>query len=90
MLFSKIDIMAPKKRKKTLSFENSIEKLEAIVNSLESGEVPLDQLVETYKEGLTYLHICQSHLDRASILLETLEEKESSKALILNDENGSV
>ena len=88
MLFSKIDIMEPKKRKKMLSFENSIEKLEAIVTSLESGEVPLDQLVETYKEGLTYLHICQSHLDRASILLETLDEKGSSKAL--SDENGSV
>ena len=90
MLFSKIDIMEPKKRKKTLSFENSIEKLEAIVTSLESGEVPLDQLVETYKEGLTYLHICQSHLDRASILLETLDEKGSSKVLKLSDENGSI
>lgn len=90
MLFSKIDIMEPKKRKKTLSFENSIEKLEAIVTSLESGEVPLEQLVETYKEGLTYLHICQSHLDRASILLETLDEKGNSQALTLSDENGSI
>ena len=81
MLFSKIDIMEPKKRKKMLSFENSIEKLEKIVTLLETGDVPLDELVETYKEGLTYLHICQSHLDRASILLETLDEKGSSKAL---------
>ena len=80
--------MEPKKRKKMLSFENSIEKLEKIVTLLETGDVPLDELVETYKEGLTYLHICQSHLDRASILLETLDEKGSSKAL--SDENGSV
>lgn len=82
--------MEPKKRKKTLSFENSIEKLESIVTSLESGNVPLDQLVETYKEGLTYLHICQSHLDRASILLETLDEKKNSKALNLDNEDASV
>ena len=82
--------MESKKRKKTLSFENSIEKLEAIVTSLESGDIPLDKLVETYKEGLTYLHICQTHLDRASILLETLDEKGLSKVLKLDDERGSV
>ena len=80
--------MEAKKRKKTLSFENSIEKLEAIVTSLESGDVPLEQLVETYKEGLNYLHICQSHLDRASILLETLETKEHSQTL--GDDSESI
>lgn len=82
--------MEPKKRKKTLSFENAIEKLEAIVTSLESGDVPLEQLVETYKEGLTYLYICQSHLDRASILLESLDEKGNTKTLSLNDGNAAI
>ncbi len=90
MLIIKIEIMEPKKRKKMLSFENSMEKLEIIVNSLESGEIPLEKLVEKYKEGLYYLNICQSHLNRAELLLETLDEKGNTKPLKLGDTGDSL
>ena len=78
--------MEGKKRKKTISFEESLEKLESIVKSLEAGNVPLDKLIEAYKEGLMYQKICQSHLDRASLMLETLSEEGTLKPLSSSDE----
>ncbi len=73
--------MESKKRKKTLSFEEAMEKLESIVKSLEEGNVPLDKLVAYYKEGLAYQKICQAHLDRAGLMLETLADDGTLKSL---------
>ncbi|MGX8717431.1 MAG: exodeoxyribonuclease VII small subunit [bacterium] len=65
--------MEAKKRKKSLSFEVAMEKLDGIVKTLENGNIPLEKLVETYREGLMYQKICQEHLDRATLTLETLK-----------------
>ena len=78
--------MESKKRKKTISFEESMEKLESIVKALEEGNIPLDSLIEAYKEGLMYQKICQSHLDRASLMLERLSEEGTLKPLLSADE----
>ena len=50
-----------------------MEKLEAIIKTLEGGNIPLEKLVATYQEGLMYQKICQEHLDRAAFTLETLK-----------------
>ncbi len=68
-----LKIMEAKKRKKSLSFEVAMEKLDGIVKTLENGNIPLGKLVETYREGLMYQKICQEHLDRATLTLETLK-----------------
>ncbi len=65
--------MEAKKRKKSLSFEVAMEKLDTIVKTLENGNIPLEKLVATYQEGLKYQKICQEHLDRAAFTLETLK-----------------
>ena len=65
--------MEAKKRKKSLSFEVAMQKLDGIVKTLESGNIPLEKLVATYQEGLIYQKICQEHLDRAAFTLETLK-----------------
>ena len=52
-----------------------MEKLDTIVKTLESGNIPLEKLVATYQEGLMYQKICQEHLDRAAFTLETLKEE---------------
>lgn len=69
--------MEAKKRKKSLSFEAAMEKLDAIVKTLENGNIPLEKLVATYQEGLMYQKICQEHLDRAAFTLETLKTESS-------------
>lgn len=42
--------MAPKK--KTPSFEEGLERLEAIAGQMERGELPLDELLKLYEEGM--------------------------------------
>ena len=67
--------MDSKKRKKMLSFEEAMQKLENVVQSLEQGNVPLDLLIEKYQEGLNYQKCCQDQLDRAAITLKTLTDE---------------
>jgi len=43
--------MAPKKTK-TLSFEDGLERLESIASLMERGELPLDELLKLYEEGM--------------------------------------
>ena len=66
--------MLDKKSKKTPPFEVAMQRLEAIVHTLEAGDIPLERLVKTYEEGLVYQKICQSHLERADLLLKQLND----------------
>ena len=66
--------MIDKKSKKAPSFEVAMQRLEAIVHTLEAGDIPLERLVKTYEEGLAYQKICQSHLERADFLLKRLND----------------
>ena len=51
-----------------------MQRLEAIVHTLEAGDIPLEQLMKTYEEGLFYQKICQAHLERADLLLKQLND----------------
>ena len=66
--------MIDKKIKKTPSFEVAMQRLEAIVHTLEAGDIPLERLVKTYEEGLAYQKICQTYLERADLLLKRLND----------------
>lgn len=44
--------MAPKKKPK-VSFEEGIGQLESMVDQMQRGELPLDQLMNMYEEGMT-------------------------------------
>ena len=58
-----------------LSFEESLEKLEEIVNKLENGDVPLDDAIEEFKKAMDLVKICN----------EKLESAEESIAKIVKD-----
>ncbi|WP_406535387.1 exodeoxyribonuclease VII small subunit [Methanobrevibacter sp.] len=48
-----------------LSFEESLEKLEEIVNKLESGDVPLDDAIDEFKNAMELVKICENKLSSA-------------------------
>ncbi len=50
--------------KKTASYEEMISRLEEIVASLESGELPLDETMRIYKEALTLSEKCSKILEK--------------------------
>lgn len=47
---------------KELSFEQAMEKLEGIVERLEEGDVPLEEAITYYKEGMELSKLCHNKL----------------------------
>ena len=45
--------------KKAYPFEASLEKLEAIVETMESGELTLEESLKAFQEGITLTRACQ-------------------------------
>ncbi|WP_231483596.1 exodeoxyribonuclease VII small subunit [Methanobrevibacter sp. YE315] len=48
-----------------LSFEESLEKLEEIVNRLENGDVPLDDAIDEFTKAMQLVKICNTKLNNA-------------------------
>lgn len=57
-----------------LSFEAALAKLETIVDSMESGEVPLADLLAKYEEGSKLLKTCEGRLKEAELKIEQLKK----------------
>ena len=57
----------------TLPFEEALKKLEAIVEAMESGDLPLETLLAKYEEGTKLARICQAKLAEAELKIEQLE-----------------
>ena len=51
---------------KEKTFEGALEKLEAIVKELESGNVDLDNAIKKYTEAMNLAKICNEKLDNAT------------------------
>lgn len=63
-----------------LSFEAALAKLETIVDSMESGEVPLAELLAKYEEGTKLLKVCESRLKDAELKIEKLKKAKDGAA----------
>ena len=51
---------------KNKTFEESLLKLEVIIRELESGEVPLDDMVKKYTEAMELVKFCNLKLANAT------------------------
>ena len=76
----------PSTASKKSSFEDSLKKLESIVNELESGEVSLDEALKKYERGLKLVKSCQERLNEAEKKLKILS-KDSKGNFELRDED---
>ena len=47
------------------NFEESLEKLEEIVNKLETGDVPLDDAIDEFTKAMDLVKICNTKLNNA-------------------------
>ena len=53
------------KKVKELSFEENLEKLEEIVKNLESGNIPLDDAIDSFNEAMKLAKNCDEKLKKA-------------------------
>jgi len=56
----------------SLTFEQALGQLEAIVQQLERGDVPLDQSISLYERGEALRAACQQRLDAAQARIERI------------------
>ena len=62
------------------TFEESLKKLEKIVEKLEDGNVNLDDSIKSFEEGVALVKECQKQLSEAEIKIQTLLEDGNVKA----------
>ena len=62
-------------KKKSPTFEKSVERLEGLIQSMENGDTPLADLVAKFEEGSKLLNHCQAQLKEAELKIEQLNLK---------------
>jgi exodeoxyribonuclease VII small subunit len=63
-------------------FEAALEKLEAIVEEMEAGELPLDTLLQRFEEGTRLAQQCQAKLAEAELKVQQLEKNAAGKLVL--------
>lgn len=58
----------------SLPFEEALKKLEAIVEAMESDDLPLETLLAKYEEGALLAKTCQEKLADAELKIQQLEK----------------
>jgi exodeoxyribonuclease VII small subunit len=57
-----------------IPFEEALQKLETLVEAMESGDLPLESLLARYEEGVKLTKICQEKLAEAELKIQQLEK----------------
>lgn len=61
------------------SFETALERLEHIVKTLEGGELPLDDALALFEEGIRLSRFCHGKLEQAERRVEILLRNQSGE-----------
>ncbi len=64
--------------KKEKTFEEAMDRLSEVVEQMEAGELPLDETVKLYQEGIALAAFCSKTLQDAEQSIQMLEEQEES------------
>lgn len=79
-----------KKTTKPKTFEDAVSQLEKIVQELEAEELPLENAMEKFEEGISLSKFCSEKLDeterKVTILLQDAEGNISEKPFLPNEE----
>jgi exodeoxyribonuclease VII small subunit len=68
--------------RKTVTFESALQRLEEIVDSMEEGEIPLDELLRKYEEGNELLKVCGKQLRDAELKIDLLKKNGAGETLV--------
>jgi exodeoxyribonuclease VII small subunit len=63
------------KKGKTIDFEQALGELEAVVEKLEHGDLPLEEALKQFERGIELARACQESLKQAEQKVEILLKK---------------
>jgi exodeoxyribonuclease VII small subunit len=79
----------PKQGGTELNFEGAMDRLEAIVAQMESGKLPLEDLIVRYEEGMKLVKICQERLASAEQKIEIIGRDTAGKPVVKDFDPGA-
>jgi len=62
--------------RKTPDFEHSLTELEALVERMEQGDLPIEEALKAFEEGVKLTRECQAILDQAEQKVQLLIEQQ--------------
>lgn len=65
-----------------LNFETAMDRLEKIVEQMESGQLPLEDLIVRYEEGMNLVKVCQERLASAEQKIEIIARNNAGKPVV--------
>src|SRR5947199_6461569 len=71
-----------KPREAELNFEGAMDRLEKIVEQMETGKLPLEDLIVRYEEGMNLVKVCQERLTSAEQKIEIIARNSAGKAVV--------
>ena len=74
--------MSTKPKPTELNFESAMERLEAIVEQMESGKLALEDLIVRYEEGMNLVKVCQERLSSAEQKIEIIARNSAGKPTV--------
>lgn len=57
-----------------LTFEEALKALDAVLNALNDGEIPLEEALKQYKNGMEMARLCESKLQQVEGELKILKD----------------
>ena len=74
------------------TFEQALDELENLVESMESDQAPLDQLIDNYEKGTQLYDLCQKRLDNAQQRVDLIRDGDGTKKKLepFDEENESA
>ena len=64
------------------NFEKAMDRLEAIVEQMETGKLPLEDLIVRYEEGMNLVKVCQERLTSAEQKIEIIARNNAGKPIV--------
>jgi exodeoxyribonuclease VII small subunit len=72
----------PKPSEAKPNFEGAMDRLEAIVEQMESGKLALEDLIVRYEEGMNLVKICQERLASAEQKIDIIARNSAGKPFV--------
>ena len=67
-----------------LTFEKAMKELEELVDSLDKGDVSLDEAIAAYDRGSQLKDYCEKKLQEAKMKIETIQSSDNNDTLSKN------
>jgi len=71
--------MSSNSKNKSLNFESTLREIEKVIESLEEGNLSLEDSIKAYEKGISLTKTCQKMLSDAELKINKLSSKDGEK-----------